>query len=139
VDSLIISMGAHHSGGETMTKFIAELTTVLTSVWSCLTSSNVSANLPSHFVYLTQPAQPPRQDEWIRMFSDHRTNTRQKHWGELAGAIALANGWSVVDQFALTVPHIWESLNIDMAHFLSTDAMDPILDEVIDKGGLCPG
>ena len=25
-----------------------------------------------------------------------------------------------------------------MAHFLATDAMDPIVDEVIDKAGLCP-
>jgi hypothetical protein len=25
-----------------------------------------------------------------------------------------------------------------MAHFLGTDALDPVLDEVIGKGGLCP-
>lgn len=138
VDSVIVSMGAHHSGEQTTAKFIADLTTVLTSIQSCL-ASNVSASLtPSHLVYLTQPAQPPRQDQWIRIFTDHRTNVRQKYWGELAGGVALANGWSVVDQFALTAPHIWEPLYIDMAHYLSTDAMDPILDEVIDKAGLCP-
>ena len=38
-----------------------------------------------------------------------------------------------MDQFALTRPHVWEPLSVDMAHYLTTDAMDPIVDEVIGK------
>jgi len=137
----LCTQGAHHSSDDTTSNFIAKLTSVLTSIQSCFSSptSNFSADLtPSHLIYLTQPAEPPRQDEYVRNINDHRTNIRQQHWAELASAVALENGWSVVDQFALTQPYVWEPLNTDMAHFLATDAMDPIVDEVIDKAGLCP-
>ena len=48
-----------------------------------------------------------RQQHWGKL-ADHRTNVRQQHWGKLAGAIVLENGRSVVDQFALTEPRVWE-------------------------------
>jgi hypothetical protein len=42
-----------------------------------------------------------------------------------------------VDQFELTLPHSLEPLATDMAHFLANDALDPIVDEVLGKTGLC--
>jgi hypothetical protein len=58
-------------------------------------------------------------------------------WRDLAVPLAQDYGWRVVDQFALTEPHIWETLHLDAAHFLATDALDPILDEIIGKSGIC--
>ena len=87
---------------------------------------------------MTPPAQPPRQDQYPRKANDHRTNVRLQHFSEVGAQLALDHGWSVVDQFSLTMPHVFESLLIDSAHYLMTDAIDPIVDEVIGKAGLCP-
>jgi hypothetical protein len=42
-----------------------------------------------------------------------------------------------VDQYELTLPHNFEPRHNDMAHYLATDAIDPIIDEVLGKSGLC--
>ncbi|KIO19788.1 hypothetical protein M407DRAFT_246055, partial [Tulasnella calospora MUT 4182] len=86
---------------------------------------------------MTVPAAPPRTDEYVRKFADKRTNVRLQHWADLATEMAINAGWSVVDQFDLTLPHNLEPLLTDMAHYLATDAMDPIVDEVIAKIGIC--
>lgn len=86
---------------------------------------------------MTVPAAPPRTDEYVRSHADRRTNVRLQHWEKLGTELALDAGWSVVDQFELTLPHNLEPLHTDMAHYLATDAMDPIVDEVIGKIGIC--
>jgi hypothetical protein len=106
-------------------------------------------------VYLPAPGVTPRQDEYVRKFSDRRTTARARHWRDIAAHLARAAGWRFVDQWALTRAHVWEVMDLgkarwkrstrralmydtDMSHFLSTDALDPIIDEVIAKAGLCP-
>jgi hypothetical protein len=42
-----------------------------------------------------------------------------------------------VDQYALTLPHAVEPRGTDMAHYLANDGIDPIIDEVLGKSGLC--
>lgn len=46
-------------------------------------------------------------------------------------------GWAAVDQFALTIPHAMEPLGTDSAHYLASDAIDAVVDEVIGKSGVC--
>ncbi|KIO24458.1 hypothetical protein M407DRAFT_244458 [Tulasnella calospora MUT 4182] len=86
---------------------------------------------------MTAPATPPRTDEFVQKYADKRTNVRLQHWVGLATELALHAGWSLVDQFDLTLPHNLEPLHTDLAHYLATDAMDPIVDEVIGKIGIC--
>lgn len=42
-----------------------------------------------------------------------------------------------VDLQELTLPHSLELRHMDMAHYMATDAIDPIVDEVLGKSGLC--
>lgn len=90
------------------------------------------------YIFVTLPAGPQRQDEWARGFKDHRTNVRSAFQADAGIKIAQGLvGWSTVDQFALTIPFSMEPLSVDMAHYLVSDALDPILDEVIGKSGVC--
>lgn len=83
------------------------------------------------------PAWPQRTDWLVTNFNDKRTNTRLRRWRDLARPIVETRGWRFVDQFALSAPHIWELRFLDKSHVLGTDALDPILDEVIAKAGIC--
>ncbi|KAG8909000.1 hypothetical protein FRB99_000103 [Tulasnella sp. 403] len=131
-DIVILSMGAHFAVDSTTAEFTQNLTRIFTTFTACEFSPP-----PSNIIFVTSPAQPPRQDEFVRKYSDHRTNVRLQHWSEISTKMALDMGFSVVDQFALTMPHVWEPMGLDFAHYLSTDAIDPIVDEVIGKAGLC--
>lgn len=74
----------------------------------------------------------------MQKYKDHRTNVRLGYWAQEAQKLALEAGWKVVDQYALTMPHVIDPMLTDKAHYLMTDAMEAILDEVIGKAELCP-
>lgn len=121
-----------------MQHFNWDTTSIFTSnLTSLLDRFNACPGVPERRIYLTSPAWPARKDWWVYNFNDQRTNTRLRHWGALARPLAEERGWRVVDQFALSAPHIWELLFLDKAHFLGTDALDPIVDEVVAKAGIC--
>ena len=86
---------------------------------------------------MTSPAQPPRQGKYVRENNDHRTNVRLQHWRDLSLQLTQSHGWSTIDMFELTMPHHMEPMYSDMAHYLMTDAMDPIVDEMIGKTEVC--
>ena len=56
----------------------------------------------------------------------------------MATRLARDAGFMVVDQFDLSMPHVEEPMKTDFAHYVYTDAMDPIVDDVIGKLGICP-
>lgn len=131
LDAFGLSLGHHHAGQASTAEYLQNLTTVFTNFASCPFQ-------PKRKVFFAPPAQPPRQDNWIKTYKDHRTNIRLHYWSDLSTKLALEFGWSVVNQYSLTIHHHEEILSIDNAHYLASDAMDPIVDEVIEKMGICP-
>jgi len=97
----------------------------------CPTSSGRRRQL----VYISPPAVVPREDHFVQEVKDRRTNIRITHWVAIGLELANKYGWSSVDQFHLTAPFVRESK--DDAHFIETDALDPLLDDVIAKLGIC--
>jgi hypothetical protein len=73
----------------------------------------------------------------VHPFNDRRTNIRTRYWRDLSQKLAKELGWMFVDQQELTLPHALEPRDMDMAHYMATDAIDPIVDEVLGKTGLC--
>ncbi|KAG8976795.1 hypothetical protein FRC05_003145 [Tulasnella sp. 425] len=135
-DVVVVSVAAHLAASHQIST--SQYTQTLQSIFSTLSSCPHPPDLSKRtLVYMTAPAAPPRTDEYVRKYADRRTNVRLQHWRDLGTDVALKAGWSVVDQFDLTLPHNLEPLHTDMAHYLSTDAMDPIVDEVIGKIGIC--
>ncbi|KZP13775.1 hypothetical protein FIBSPDRAFT_834647 [Athelia psychrophila] len=88
-------------------------------------------------ILLYAPAVVQRQDEFVRKYKDHGTNLRMAYWRDEIYKIARELNWEFVDQLELTLPHSLEPLGTDMAHFLANDAIDPIIDELLGKTGLC--
>ncbi|KAG8903882.1 hypothetical protein FRB99_002618 [Tulasnella sp. 403] len=131
VDVLVTSVGAHWATNESTKKYLDVMQGILQTVENC-------PSTPSKLIFLTAPAQPPRQDHYVRENNDHRTNVRLQYWAEHTTDLALAAGWNVVDQFAYSQHMAIEPMYLDFAHYLSTDALDPIVDEIIGKSGLCP-
>lgn len=88
-------------------------------------------------VYLTGPAVIPRSDHWPREVDDRRTSSRARLWRDLTLKMAQEEGWRFVDQYDITRSFDWDVLDLDLAHFLATDALDPLLDDVLGKTGIC--
>ncbi|KAJ7583977.1 hypothetical protein C8J56DRAFT_196072 [Mycena floridula] len=135
-DVVVTSLGSHWANSN-MTDYLKEIPMIMKALMKCPFIPTADAPKRS-YIFVTLPAGPQRQDEWARGFKDHRTNVRSAYQTEVG--IRMAHelpGWSTVDQFALTIPFSMESLYVDMAHYLVNDALDPILDEVIGKSGVC--
>lgn len=73
----------------------------------------------------------------MSQYNDRRTNIRIRYWRDLSQKLATELGWMFVDLQELTLPHSLELRHMDMAHYMATDAIDPIVDEVLGKSGLC--
>ncbi|KAJ7583783.1 hypothetical protein C8J56DRAFT_1054311 [Mycena floridula] len=135
-DVIVTSLGAHWANSN-MSDYLKKIPMTLKAVMNC--PFHPTADAPNRsYIFVTLPAGPQRQDEWARGYNDHRTNIRSAYQSEVGIKMARElPGWSTVNQFALTIPFSLESLYVDMSHYLVTDALDPILDEVIGKSGVC--
>ncbi|GAA5895258.1 hypothetical protein JCM6882_006630 [Rhodosporidiobolus microsporus] len=88
---------------------------------------------PFSFIFVTSPAWYPQAVEKY----DCRTAQRMGRWNDLATDLALKEGWSVVDAGALTKPIQQDTRFMDGVHYIKTDAIDPMVDEVVEKLGIC--
>jgi len=140
-DILIVSIAAHYAVKSATAYFISQLNKILTGFAACpYHPSPHNENGPKaqrKLIFLYAPAVIPRWDEWVSRFDDHRTNIRTRYWRDLSQTLAKELGWMFVDQYELTLPHALEPRHMDMAHYMATDAIDPIIDEVLGKTGLC--
>lgn len=96
-----------------------------------------SSQQSRNHILLYAPAGVQRQDKFVIQHKGHGTNVRFQYWRDEARNLAKELGWKFVDQYDLTLPHSLEPLKTDMAHYLANDAMDPIVDELLGKTGLC--
>ncbi|GAA6025013.1 hypothetical protein JCM10207_004764 [Rhodosporidiobolus poonsookiae] len=88
---------------------------------------------PTRFIFATSPAWYPKKAEQY----DCRTAQRLGRWNDLVTAAALREGWAVVDAGAVTRPMQQDTRAMDGVHYIRTDAIDPIVDEVVEKMGIC--
>jgi hypothetical protein len=133
-DVLIVSVAAHVMGHDTTTFYRKHLESILQTFNSC------EGGGPKIKIYVPAPAMPNRVDKWPREYGDVRTNQKIRKWDAVAREVVQANkaqGWRYVDHTTLTAPFAWDVLNLDSAHFLGTDALDPVLDDVLVKMELC--
>jgi hypothetical protein len=86
-------------------------------------------------VFMSTAAKVPRNDSFVAHYKDRNTNLKLKVWSEQGLAIARARGFDTVDQFRYTEAFVHDSP--DQAHFLMTDAIDAILDDLIGVLGFC--
>ncbi|KAL8286401.1 hypothetical protein RQP46_004418 [Phenoliferia psychrophenolica] len=59
-----------------------------------------------------------------------------EYWNAISTELADKMGWSTIDFFTKTRPFVPDS--VDAVHFVGTSAMVPVVDEAIEKMGLCP-
>ncbi|GAA6064618.1 hypothetical protein JCM10212_006572 [Sporobolomyces blumeae] len=85
------------------------------------------------FVFVTNPSWYPQKIEEF----DCRTQQRLTRWNELATEAAIESGWGVVDAQAMTRAMAVDTRMIDGVHYIKTDAIDPMVDELIQKLGIC--
>jgi len=140
-DIIIVSTVAHYDDKPT-SFMLSKLREILTTFAACPYHPPPSHN-PNEpksqrkHILLYAPAVVQRQDDFVIEFKDHGTNIRFQYWRDISQKLAEELGWMFVDQFELTLPHSLEPLYTDMAHFLANDALDPIVDELLGKTGLC--
>ncbi|KAL8279632.1 hypothetical protein RQP46_007945 [Phenoliferia psychrophenolica] len=136
--SVVVSTGAHQACWaceRTPTSALAEQLETLFAGWSndwakCLAPGAT----PPKLIYMNSPAfEYPASHYRL----DCRTGPRMQHWNGVAGRLARESGWSVVDTFAHSRPFAVDTLLLDGVHYLKTDAIDPMADEIIEKLGIC--
>ncbi|KAM0750132.1 hypothetical protein T439DRAFT_326100 [Meredithblackwellia eburnea MCA 4105] len=107
------------------TSYLRHLSPVLTS-WPRLMKACPGRHNPTKFIFLTTPPSSSVDAAKCR--------TRE-HANEVAVKKALEEGWSVVDVWGLVSPvarHVGGSDSL-----LKSDAKDPIVDEFLEKMGIC--
>ncbi|TRM65032.1 hypothetical protein BD626DRAFT_490686 [Schizophyllum amplum] len=159
VDVLIVSVGYHIAVGHPTAVFLERTHDILDAVDICFPAPNPPLDerqagahgiphahthgRPSTYtgprtrIMLTPAAPGPLTTDRVRRDNRHTTHNRLRYWSELMIPLALARGWSVIDQFALTAPLAWETLVSDGIHFMMTDAHEALVDEALGKMGIC--
>ncbi|BGP40850.1 hypothetical protein JCM10450v2_004854 [Rhodotorula kratochvilovae] len=88
---------------------------------------------PTTFIFVTSPAWYPQAVERF----DCRTAQRLGRWNALVTKTALEAGWAVVDAGAISKPIQQDTRLADGVHYIRTDAIDPMVDELVQKLGIC--
>ncbi|KAI5475957.1 hypothetical protein MNV49_000564 [Pseudohyphozyma bogoriensis] len=135
-DTVVISTGAHQAGFRSSTfttKTLVKRLEALFESWPRL-SAQCGRKTPTKFIYLNTPAYwyPPKHHGL-----EGRTGPRLEHWNEKLTKLARVYDWAVIDVFSLTKPFAVDTIQADGIHYLKTDAIDPIGDELIGKMGIC--
>jgi hypothetical protein len=138
-DAVVVSVSAHIMVSHPTEQYMNVLRHIFDTYNACAasTTSATSKRRPQARVYVPSPSIPNRMDRYPRENGDKRSAPRAAYYRDVSLALAREKGWRFVDQTRLTAGHGWEILMLDAAHYLGTDALDPILDEVLSKTGIC--
>ncbi|KAL8278462.1 hypothetical protein RQP46_009152 [Phenoliferia psychrophenolica] len=136
--AIVISTGAHQAfrlcDSTPATAYIKHLTDIF-STWPRLAAKCLPPDAPPPiFIYMNTPSYwyPTNLHRY-----DCRTQPRLGYWNQLAGKLAREHGWNLIDAFALTKPFAVDTRLLDGTHYMKTDAIDPVADELIEKLGIC--
>ena len=129
-----ISIG-HHLHRMTAAQYTENIKAVFEHINSVSASCPTTSGRARRLIYISPPAAAPREDPWVQQARDRRTNIRLTHWTSISLEMARAYGWRTVDQYALT--NAFGRDVKDFIHFIETDGLDPVLDDVIAKMGIC--
>ncbi|GAA5842091.1 hypothetical protein JCM5353_001107 [Sporobolomyces roseus] len=135
---VVISTGSHQACYRcpTTESYISHMSSIFSS-WpkqiSQCSHSTRTRSKPVEFVFVTNPSWYPQKIERY----DCRTQQRLTRWNELATEAALENNWSVVDAQDMTRSMAIDTRMIDGVHYIKTDAIDPMADELLMKLKIC--
>ncbi|GAA6017719.1 hypothetical protein JCM11491_001181 [Sporobolomyces phaffii] len=142
---VVVSTGSHQACYRcpTTTSYVSHMSSIFSS-WPQLHSSCPEKNTttseregegkePAKFVFVTSPSWYPQRIEKY----DCRTSQRLTRWNRLTTDVALEHGWGVVDAQDLTRSIAVDTRLIDGVHYIKTDAIDPMVDELIMKLDIC--
>ncbi|KAI5476459.1 hypothetical protein MNV49_007706 [Pseudohyphozyma bogoriensis] len=136
-DSVIISTGAHQGCFKCDTIDTAAISLQaerIFSEWPANEKKCGKRTVPTKYIFANTPAfQYGPMHEKLEC----RTNVRLEKWNLEMNRIARKHGWAVVDVHSLTKPFAIETPKLDGIHYMNTDAIDPIGDELIAKMGIC--
>lgn len=132
LSGIVISVAAHPAVNMRLKDFIIPHAAILRQAAAC------PGPLPP-LIYLLGPPHPPRDDPSFVNSNDRRTNHRMRIFNDAIASVVLneTNKWSAVDQQELLDPFDFFPLRTDKAHFLETDGLEAVLDEVMGKLQLC--
>ncbi|KZW02626.1 hypothetical protein EXIGLDRAFT_829154 [Exidia glandulosa HHB12029] len=125
----------HHLHRFNTSEYTEHLKTVIDHITSLASTCPSPSGRPRQLLYITPPAVAPREDAFVRELKDRRTNLRISHWARIGLDLAAGRGWKTVDQYAYTTGFVRDTK--DDAHFIETDGLDPVLDDIIAKLGIC--
>ncbi|KAM0753234.1 hypothetical protein T439DRAFT_193249 [Meredithblackwellia eburnea MCA 4105] len=135
--SVIVSTGSHQACWECVdfptVTLQHQLFTIFTT-WPQAFAQCRPGLPPTKFIYMNSPAFAYPGSHY-RL--DCRTGPRLEYWNNKANYLARAAGWAVVDTFMHSRPFAIDTYMLDGVHYLKTDAIDPMADEVIEKLGIC--
>ncbi|GAA5936516.1 uncharacterized protein JCM15063_001908 [Sporobolomyces koalae] len=134
---VVVSSGSHQACYRCppTTAYVDHMSSIFHS-WPTLHSQceGTSHSHRPNFVFVTNPAWYPQRIEKF----DCRTSQRLTRWNELTTQAALEHGWGVVDAQSYSRAIAIDTRMIDGVHYIKTDAIDPMVDELIMKLDICP-
>ncbi|GJN94336.1 hypothetical protein Rhopal_007410-T1 [Rhodotorula paludigena] len=135
-DTIAVSTGSHQAcfNCPPTSSHMEHLTAFLSSWPATLAKCHERAARPKkpRLVLLNIPATHPQLHSL-----DCRTGPRIHYWNRRAEEAARENRWEVIDVEAYSKPGAIDVLLGDGIHFLGLDAAEPIVDDFLDRIGIC--
>lgn len=130
LNALIVAIGAHHATHLDIEALFLDLDMIY-KLQDC--------GKQTRLVFITSPPTVPRTDEWPESYKDRRSGARMREFGALSKSMIERkySKWFVVHQLELLTPFLFDPLFGDLAHYVATDGLDAVLDEVTAKAGIC--
>ncbi|BGP51700.1 hypothetical protein JCM10450v2_007650 [Rhodotorula kratochvilovae] len=132
-DSITLSVGSHAACFKCppTSSWVAHMRIALHALPALLRTCPTQK--PRSLLLFTLPTFPPELGN-----NDCRTGPRMHRWNSELRAIAAERGeWQVVDVEGYSRPVQDDMRMFDGTHYLRTDAVDPIVDEIIARIGFC--
>lgn len=140
-DAIVFSNGAWSAMAGKTTAFYKERIQLAFDHVAQVDAQNLRAVKPGQQsqkrVYLVPAPFPPQTRGLVVERKEHRTNLRLAKWRDEALVLAERAGWRVVDQYERGMPVVLEMLAADALHLSPGAAIASIVDEIIDKAGMC--
>ncbi|GAA6048683.1 hypothetical protein JCM3770_002019 [Rhodotorula araucariae] len=135
-DTITVSTGSHDAcwNCPSTAAWLASLSDVFSTWPSRIAACHTRSARPKkpRFIFLNIPATHP-----LLHNHDCRTGPRLAYWNERAAELASEHGWEVVDVEEYSKPGAIDTMYGDGVHYLGLDAAEPVVDDYLDRLGIC--
>ncbi|GAA6048682.1 hypothetical protein JCM3770_002018 [Rhodotorula araucariae] len=132
-DAIVVSAGTHTAAFAcpTTSDFVSVFAEKLAALPALLQRCSPSKPL-AKLIFLTMPVQHQHLHD-----HDCRTGPRLSYWNRELTRVARREGWEVVDVEGYSRPNAVDQRIMDGIHYLALDAAEPVVDDFIDRLGIC--